>query len=95
MENLDLFTNGRPSSELEYASALIKAEYWLVTNSIHMFIHVAHSHNTIIQYYSATILISDYCTVCTCSHVLENHILVLFCLCTVWGVTTAPFGGFV
>ena len=45
--------------------------YWLATNFIHMFIHVAHSHHTILQcHHIDFLLISEYYPECPCSLVV-------------------------
>ena len=45
--------------------------YWLATNFIHVFIHVAHSHHKILPcYHIDFLLILDYYPECTCSLVV-------------------------
>ena len=45
--------------------------YWLATNFIHMFIHVAYSHHKILQcHHIDSLLISEYYPECPCSLVV-------------------------
>ena len=49
----------------------IAALYWLATNFIHMFIHVAYSHHTILQcHHIDFLLISEHYPECPCSLVV-------------------------